>query len=111
MKRALTRIALAAALLAPAGAAAVVTAGPAQAACSQNVRTTHSDTEATLTIITRYCDRSYRAWAAFSDGTNHKGIWITSGSSTAYDANGGNIEGGYQYETTGGGPITTHISY
>jgi len=112
MRRVLTRIALAAVLLAPAGAAAVVTAGPVQAACSQNVRTTHSNYETTLTIITRYCNRSYRAWARFSDGKNIKGIWITSGQSVVYDANGGNESGGYQYEVTGStGPITTHIAY
>ena len=107
---------LAAGLLSLAPIAAVVVANPAQAAparrCSQNISTSHSSTTTTVTIITRYCNRSYRAWARFSDGKNIKGPWRTSGQSVVYDPNGGNQSGGYQYEVTGStGPITTHISY
>jgi hypothetical protein len=107
---------LAAGLLSLAPIAAVVVANPAQAAsarrCSQNISTSHSNYVTTVTIITRYCNRSYRAWARFADGKNIKGAWHTSGQSVAYDPNGGNQSGGYQYEVTGStGPITTHISY
>jgi hypothetical protein len=106
---------LAACLLSLVPIASVVVASPAQAVsarCSQNISTSHSNYATTVTIITRYCNRSYRAWAAFSDGKNIKGAWHTSGQSVVYDANGGNESGGYQYEVTGStGPITTHIAY
>jgi hypothetical protein len=87
-----------------------VTATPAPPACSQSVRVTHSRTSATLTIIHRYCNDSYRAWMRSSDGTVHHGAWRTGGQSVAH-ANGGNQAGGWQRERTGGGAITTHTSY
>jgi hypothetical protein len=94
----------------------VAVANPAQAVparrCSQNISTSHNNFTTTVTIITRYCNRSYRAWARFADGKNIKGAWHTSGQSVVYDPNGGNQSGGYQYEVTGStGPITTHIAY
>ena len=93
----------------PAGAASAV---PARR-CSQNIRVTHNNTSATMTIITRYCNRSYRAWAGFNIHGTVYGPWRdTNGAfSVAYYSGGGNQGGGYQYEQTGGGAITTHTSY
>lgn len=110
------RLSLALAVLTLLGGAILAgSAAPASAAtCSatgQNIRTTHSWTTTTVTIITRRCGRSYRAWARFADGKNIKGPWRTLNPSTAYDPNGGNQTGGYQWEPTGGGTVHTHISY
>ena len=93
-------------------AASAASAAPARR-CSQNLRVTHSSTSATLTIITRYCGRSYRAWAGFNIHGIVYGPWRdTNGAqSVVYYAGGGNEGGGYQYEPTGGGTITTHTSY
>lgn len=79
--------------------------------CSQSIRTTHNATTTTVTIIIRYCNRSYRAWARFADGKNIKGPWRTSGQSIVFNNAGGNQSGGFQYERTGGGTIYTHTSY
>jgi hypothetical protein len=107
------RIALALALCAGFLVPGVTMAVPQAGACSQSIRTTHNNYSATVTILIRYCNRSYRSWARFSDGHNVKGVWRTAAGSqsVSYDSHGGNQAGGYQWERTGGGTIYTHESY
>jgi len=95
----------------PASATAQHASTAAARRCSttgQNLRVTHNSTETVLTIITRRCGRSYRAWLRTRTGVKRVGVWRTSGQSVVL---GNGFDGGWQREPTGGGTLTTHTSY
>jgi len=95
-------------------ATAQLHAAPAAARrCSttgQNVRVTHNSTTTVLRVITPRCGRKYQAWERNRTGTLKLGAWVGSGTSTAYNPNGGNFDGGWRRRAPSG-LITAHTSY